>query len=103
MTLEELRKPTKFVRSRSLGEQRANKRIKKFLITLRDMKTRHKAGHNLWLDVLYSKSRDTKEYYRYLVLRLSYIAYEFAIGNDEKYLKETVARHLKKIEEYLAE
>lgn len=96
-------KPTKFSKSRSLGEIRATKRIKKFLNELLDKETRHDSGNNLWHDALFDNSRDTKQYYRYLVLRLSQIAYDFAIYNSEKYLKDNIARHLKRLEEDLIE
>ena len=98
-----LRKPTKFSKSRNLGEQRANERIKKFLQTLLDKETRHNAGSELWNSALFDTSRDTKQYYRHLVMRLSLIAYEFAIYNDEKYLKHTALHYIKKMDEYLAE
>lgn len=92
------RNPTKFIKSRTLGDKRVEKEMKSFCASLKAFDHPTIVCREFWHKILYPSERDTKMYFRSLSREL----FDF-IGNiigwiDKEYLFDQIDMYLKKFD-----
>lgn len=96
MTQKAIEKPTKYIRSRTLGDIRAEKEMKSFCASLKASDNPHIVCQEFWMRTLYMTSRDTKLYYRALVRELFGFVKKIIPWMDNEYLMMEADRYLEK-------
>ncbi len=71
MTSQQVEKPTKFVKSRTLAEERAKRLMLRFLKYLQDNNRKYTAKYFIHEKLCAISERDTKAFYKYMSIYLA--------------------------------
>ena len=98
MNQKTIKKPTKYIRSRTLGDIRAQKEMKSFCAGLKAFDNPMIVCKEFWMRTLHMASRDTKLYYRALARELFDFIQHLSGWVDSQYLIMEADRYLDKFE-----
>ncbi len=96
MTKKNDENPTKFIKSRTLGDIRAEKKMKEFCANLKAFDNPLIICKNFWYEILYPSERDTKMYFRSLSRELFDFIGHVVNWVDEEYFRDCIDSYLRK-------
>ncbi len=94
---------SKYIRSRTLGDIRAEKKMKEFCANLKAFDNPIQIGRRFWEETLTPNERDTKMYFKALSRELFDLIGLLGSSMGDERLKEGIDLYLLKFKEFLEE